>query len=85
MRRKLIACAVALAMLSAANAGADLVITGVVDGPLSGGTPKAIELYATTDIADLSIYGFGSANYGGGSDGEELTLDGWADYREGRQ
>ena len=35
----------------------DLVITGVIDGPLSGGTPKAIELFVTTDIADLSLYG----------------------------
>ena len=33
--------------------------------------PRAIELYATSDIADLSIYGVGSANNGGGSDGQE--------------
>jgi len=52
-----------------------LVITGVVDGPLSGGTPKAIELYVISDIADLSLYGLGSANNGGGSDGEEFTFD----------
>ena len=56
-----------------------LIITGVVDGPLTGGLPKAIELYATADIADLSIYGIGSANNGGGSlDKEELTLSGSA-------
>jgi hypothetical protein len=52
----------------------DLVITGVVDGPLQGGTPKAIEICALTDIADLSNYGIGSANNGGGSGGEEFTL-----------
>ena len=52
----------------------DLVITGVVDGPLSGGVPKAIELYVVNNIADLSIYGVGSANNGGGSDGEEFTF-----------
>jgi len=52
----------------------DLVITGVVDGPLSGGIPKAIELCAVADIPDLSIYGVGSANNGGGSDGEEFTF-----------
>ena len=46
-----------------------LIITGVYDGPLSGGTPKGIELFATADIADLSIYAVGSANNGGGSDG----------------
>ena len=56
-----------------------LIITGVVDGPLTGGLPKAIELYATADIADLSIYGIGSANNGGGFlDKEELTLSGSA-------
>jgi len=52
----------------------DLVITGVVDGPLSGGLPKAIELCVLTDIPDLSDYGVGSANNGGGSDGEEFTF-----------
>ena len=55
-----------------------LIITGVVDGPLSGGTPKAIEFYAATNIADLSIFGFGSANNGGGSDGQEYTFSGSA-------
>ena len=59
---------------SAQVATGDLVITGVVDGPLSGGLPKAVELYAVNDIADLSIYGIGSANNGGGSDGEEFTF-----------
>jgi len=51
-----------------------MVITGVIDGPLSGGVPKAIEFYALEDIADLSLYGFGSANNGGGSDGQEFTF-----------
>ena len=67
-----------LAMLpvSAASAGVtgDLIITGVVDGPLSGGLPKAIELHVVNNIVDLSIYGVGSANNGGGSDGEEFTF-----------
>ncbi len=54
--------------------GQDLLITGLIDGPLSGGTPKAIELYAINDISDLSIYGIGSANNGGGTDGEEFTF-----------
>jgi len=43
--------------LFAGGANASLILTGVIDGPLSGGTPKAIELYATADIPDLSIYG----------------------------
>ncbi|MDP5219851.1 ExeM/NucH family extracellular endonuclease [Ruegeria sp. 2205SS24-7] len=51
-----------------------LIITGVLDGPLSGGVPKAVELYVAADIADLSEYGIGSANNGGGSDGEEFTF-----------
>ncbi|MCV6597374.1 MAG: hypothetical protein OIF40_09870, partial [Mangrovicoccus sp.] len=56
----------------------NLIITGVIDGSLPGGLPKAIELYVVNDIADLSAYGIGSANNGGGSDGEELTLTGSA-------
>lgn len=56
----------------------DLIISAVYDGPLSGGTPKGIELYAINDIADLSTYAVGSANNGGGTDGEEFFLSGSA-------
>lgn len=49
-------------------------ISGVMDGPLSGGIPKVIEFKVTENIPDLSIYGFGSANNGGGSDGEEFSF-----------
>ena len=56
----------------------DLIITGVVDGSLSGGLPKAVEFYVVNDICDLSAYGFGSANNGGGSDGQEYTFSGSA-------
>ncbi|MBK8900332.1 MAG: lamin tail domain-containing protein [Anaerolineaceae bacterium] len=52
----------------------DLLLTGVVDGPLTGGLPKAVELYVIHDIPDLSIYGLGSANNGGGTDGQEFTF-----------
>ena len=52
-----------------------MVITGVVDGPLPGGSPKAIEVYVLSDIADLSVFGLGSANNGGGTDGQEFTFD----------
>ena len=55
-------------------ASAQLVITGVFDGPLTGGTPKAIEVYVVSDVADLSIYGVGAANNGGGTDGQEFTF-----------
>lgn len=51
-----------------------LIITGVLDGPLTGGLPKAVEVFVTEDIADLSAYGIGSANNGGGTDGEEFTF-----------
>ncbi len=54
--------------------GSALVISGVFDGSLTGGIPKGVELYVTEDIADLSAYGLGSANNGGGTDGEEFTF-----------
>ncbi len=52
----------------------DMVITGVIDGPLPGGRPKAIELYVINDIPDLSTYGVGSANNGNGSQGQQFTF-----------
>lgn len=52
----------------------NLIIGGVIDGPLAGGTPKGIQVCATGSIADLSIYGLGTANNGGGSDGQEYTF-----------
>ncbi len=51
-----------------------LVLTGVFDGPLTGGTPKGVEIFVLQDIADLSNYGVGSANNGGGTDGQEFTF-----------
>ncbi len=71
---RLLACLVMwLGPVSWSLAG-DLIITGVVDGPLSGGCPKAVELYALADIADLSEYGLGFANNGGGTDNQEFTF-----------
>ena len=61
-----------------AQAQNELVITGVVDGPLTGGTPKAVEVYVLADIADLSLYAIGSANNGGGTNGPEAILSGSA-------
>jgi len=51
-----------------------LIIAGVMDGPLPGGLPKCVEFYAIEDISDLSIFGFGSATNGGGTDGIEFTF-----------
>jgi hypothetical protein len=64
----------AILAMAATAANAQLVITGVFDGPLTGGIPKFVELYACDDIADLSVYGVGSANNGGGTDGVEFTF-----------
>lgn len=51
-----------------------LVLTGVFDGPLSGSTPKGVEIFVAQSIPDLSLFGLGSANNGGGSDGEEFSF-----------
>lgn len=61
-------------MVSAISFGQDLIITAAYDGPLTGGLPKGVELYVVNDIPDLSIYGIGSANNGGGTDGVEFTF-----------
>jgi hypothetical protein len=54
----------------------DLILKGIIDftTPLGGVGGKAIHLYATNDIPDLSLYGIGVANNGGGTDGQEYTL-----------
>ena len=64
------------ALLTLANtvAAQELIITGVVDGPLSGGIPKAVEVYVVSNVTDLSAFGVGGANNGGGSDGQEFTF-----------
>ncbi len=63
-----------LMTFQSAFAQSDLLISGVVDGDLPGGKPKAIEIYVINDIADLSVYGIGSANNGGGTDGVEFVF-----------
>ena len=67
----------AFALLTLTSQAA-LYLTGIFDGPLSGGTPKGIELYASDNVADLSAYAIGTANNGGGTDGAEFTLSGSA-------
>lgn len=54
----------------------DLALVGVIDFtvPEGGASGKAIHVVATADIADLSEYGVGVANNGGGTDGEEYTF-----------
>ena len=42
--------------------------------PVGGSSGKAIHLVATGNILDLSSYGIGVANNGGGTDGQEYTF-----------
>lgn len=58
---------------SPTNTG-DLILVGIVDGTIPGGDFKFLEFYAVNDIADMSIYGVGTANNGGGSDGVEWSF-----------
>jgi len=53
----------------------DLYIAGALDGALPGGGPNALQLCATANIADLSVYGIESVTNGGGSGGsQEFSL-----------
>ena len=54
----------------------NLSLQGILDFDLpSGGFDgKAIHLIANSDILDISIYGIGVANNGGGSDGQEESF-----------
>ena len=54
MKKFLIILALAGAATSVSHA--QMLITGIIDGPRTGGNPKAIELFATEDIADLSLW-----------------------------
>ncbi|MBT1065519.1 ExeM/NucH family extracellular endonuclease [Bowmanella sp. Y26] len=76
MKTKLTLLSVAiLASMQVTAAPADsLILTGVIDGPLTGGIPKAVELYVAKDIDDLSQCGVGFANNGEGTDGQEFTF-----------
>ncbi|MDF2178850.1 ExeM/NucH family extracellular endonuclease [Aliiglaciecola sp. CAU 1673] len=76
MKTKLtvLSAAILASMHSLPVAANNLILTGVIDGPLTGGVPKAIEIFVPQDIADLSRCGVGSANNGGGTDGQEYTF-----------
>lgn len=52
-----------------------LYINGVIDGPLPGGTPKAIQLCSNNNIAELSDYGVETANNGSPPSGVEFTME----------
>lgn len=55
-RFRTIILAASVAVSGACLSQGALIISGVMDGPLSGGTPKAVELYATAAIADASTW-----------------------------
>lgn len=61
-------------LISTASFGQDLLITGIIDGPLPGGAPKGLELYAINTIPDLSIYGLESTTNGAAAAGVEFTF-----------
>ena len=54
----------------------DLILQGIIDFdvPTAGNDGKAIHVLAVNDIENLSLYGIGVANNGGGTDGEEYTF-----------
>ena len=54
----------------------NLELAGVLDLDVQtgGSTGKAIHVRALQNISDLSIYGIGIANNGGGTDGQEYTF-----------
>jgi len=54
-----------------------LSLQGIIDFdlPSAGNDGKAIHLVALEDINDLSIFGIGVANNGGGSDGQEYVFE----------
>ena len=73
-RTKQLAVGVVAPLLLSSASQAVLLIAGVTDGDLSGGNPKSIILQAAAPVADLTLWGVGSANNGGGTDGQEFTL-----------
>ncbi len=54
----------------------ELILTGIIGDTATTGRPRAIELYAITDVAvgDLNLYGLGSANPAEGTVTEEFTF-----------
>jgi hypothetical protein len=61
---------------SCASLSYALALQGIIDFtvPEGGNNGKAIHVVASADISDLSSFGIGVANNGGGTDGEEYTF-----------
>lgn len=75
--KKIMAGAAALCALGGA-AQAQLVLTGIFDGPLTGGLPKGVEFYATQNIPDLSLYQVVTYANGSGTATTPFTFSGSA-------
>ena len=70
-------CFVAMTLLFSSTINSqDLSLQGIIDFtvPSGGNDGKAIHVIANADIANLSLYGIGVANNGGGTDGQEYTF-----------
>jgi len=66
---------IAVLKLAPAHAQSDnLYIEGVIDGPLAGGTPKAIHLCSNDSVPNLAIYGIETANNGNNASGPEFIF-----------
>lgn len=61
--KSFLGCIAALLMI-AGSAQAGLLISGVMDGTLTGGSPKVVELAACGDVPDLSKYAVSIASNG---------------------
>ena len=59
------------------NLTTNLILQGIIDFNVQEGAAngRALHFLATGEIADLSIYGFGIANGGDGSEGQEYTFE----------
>jgi predicted extracellular nuclease len=76
MKKFLTILTLAGAVTSASHA--QMLITGIIDGPRTGGLPKAVELFVTADIPDLSLWDIVSYANGGSSPSTPITLSGSA-------
>jgi hypothetical protein len=76
MKKLLTILALAGAITSASYA--QMLITGIIDGPRTGGLPKAVELFVTADIPDLSLWDIVSYANGGLTPSTPITLSGSA-------
>jgi hypothetical protein len=63
-----------LTLFSSVLLAQSLELRGIIVFEATGSQGKALHLYVNADIPDLSDYGIGVANNGGGTDGLEYTF-----------